>query len=254
VRALTLWGSPFGEVSPEIGKIVSEINLAVLGNYGHAGPMFVQFLLDNRARWDEWRSNYRDLIHDYEQWSEGNPYALRQAPLLATIHMASWLVHQAIELPWAESNPVEPVWDQIARETADADLAGAALRHVMGWAASNQDSFYCHGLWHGQRSPNQGWSGRWDYRQDLNGEIKESNWEWIGFSRGVLAQVLRDGGFDAESMTRTWFDRGWLKVSEEESGKRRREYKTRIGNTSSWVVAIRRTAIEGLDADGGSDV
>jgi len=254
VRAITLWGSPFGEVSPEIGKIVSKINLAVLGNYGHAGPVFVQFLLDNRALWGDWRSNYRDLIHDYEQWSEGNPYVLRQAPLLATIHMASWLVHQAIDLPLDDADPIAPVWDQITRETADADLAGAALRHVMGWAASNQDSFCCHGLWHGQRSPNQGWSGRWDYRQDLNGEIKESNWEWIGFFRGVLAQVLRDGGYDPEATVRTWFDRGWLKVSEEESGKRRREYKTRIGETNSWLVAILRTAIDGLDADAGSTV
>lgn len=254
VRAIILWGSPFGEVSPEIGKIVSEINLAVLGNYGHAGPMFVRFLLDNRAQWDDWRNNYRDLTRDYEEWSEGNPYTLRQAPLLATIRMAAWLVHQAIGLPWDDADPIAPVWDQITRETADADLAGAALRYVMGWAASNQNSFCCHGLWKSQRQPNQGWSGRWDFGQDLNGEIQESNWAWIGFCRGVLTQVLRDGGYDPESTVRTWFDRGWLKVSEEESGKRRREYKTRVGNTSSWVVAILRTAIDGLDADTGSTV
>ncbi|MCY2987631.1 MAG: DUF927 domain-containing protein [Planctomycetota bacterium] len=247
VRAMTLWGSPFGEISPDVGKIVSEINLAVLSNYGHAGPIFVQFLLDNRAQWDDWRSVYRDLVRDYEHFSEGNPYARRQAPMLATIHMASWLVHQAIELPWDAGDPIEPVWDQIARETSDADRAGAALRHVMGWAASNQNAFYCQK--HYRRQPNQGWAGRWDYRHEVQGEIQESNWEWIGFSRGVLTQVLCDGGFDAESMTRTWFDRGWLKVTEEASGKCRREYKTRIGNTSSWVVAIRRTAIEELDAE-----
>ncbi len=249
VRAIILWGSPFGEVDPEIGKIVSEINLAVLSNYGHAGPIFVQFLLDNRAQWDDWRSNYRDLIREYEQWGEGNPYTLRQAPLLATIRMASWLVHQAIELPWNDTDPIAPVWDQITRETADADLAGAALRHVMGWAASNQNTFFCSGLWHSQGSANRSWSGRWDYRQDLHDESQESNWEWIGFCRGVLVQVLRDGGYDAESTVRTWFDRGWLKISEEASGKRRQEYKTRVGSTSSWVVAIRRTAIEELDAE-----
>src|SRR5262249_15857607 len=54
-RTLELWGSPFGQKNKQTGVIVRKLNRAVKRNYGHAGPLFVQYVLKNRAKWGDWR-------------------------------------------------------------------------------------------------------------------------------------------------------------------------------------------------------
>ena len=57
---LGLWGSPFGNAE-NAGQLVVTTREQLEFNYGHAGPRFVEYLLNNRqiaARWIEW---YREL-------------------------------------------------------------------------------------------------------------------------------------------------------------------------------------------------
>ena len=76
-RVLTLWGSPFETVDEATGILVTRIDLAVRENYGHAGPEFVQHLLDNRADWPKYRSKHGEHKRYYAEKAKGDPGAAR---------------------------------------------------------------------------------------------------------------------------------------------------------------------------------
>src|SRR5262249_6773175 len=71
-RVLTLWGGPFGKVSASSALLVNSLSVGTQAHYGHAGPRLVNFLLDNRPRWGEWRARYASLKADYRARAQGN--------------------------------------------------------------------------------------------------------------------------------------------------------------------------------------
>jgi uncharacterized protein (DUF927 family) len=50
-RCLEIRGAPFGDTSQETATVVNQLNAAIKGNYGHAGVMFVQWLVRHRNAW-----------------------------------------------------------------------------------------------------------------------------------------------------------------------------------------------------------
>lgn len=245
-RVLSLWGSPFGASSPQMGKRARAINEAIKENFGHAGPQFVQFILDNREEWEGWRQEYREELRKFEELTEGNPFAARMAPHFAAIATAAWLAHEALDLPWEYEDPIEPLWDELVQEAGEADRAAAALRHVMDWAYAHQDEFF--GRSPMDREPTRGWAGRWDSEQDNDAEFPKHNppdkkWEWIGFIPARLTEILREGHFESESIIRAWQDQQWLKVTPEATGICRRMYTGRESDPkgsprTSWPSSV----------------
>ena len=241
-RVLTIWGSPFGETSEATGKIVRRLNEQVVRHHGHAGPRAVQYLLDIRSDWDARRTVYRDSVKEYETLAANNQFAARMAPHFAAIKMAAWLAHEALDLPWAFSDPIKPLWNELVEGAKDADRSAAALRYIRDWANGHQEEFF--GRNKENRQPHGGWAGRWNKNVPLpeQGDDQE-NWPWIGFIPARLRAVLKEGGFEPESVVRTWRDDKSLAVTKEKK-KTRFEVKARVGEATPWLIAVTRAAFE----------
>lgn len=237
-RVLELWGSPFGQADAAMAQVVNAINDGVLTNYGHLGPRFVRFLVDNRPRWPEWREQYRELRQQYAQRPGGNSVSARMAAHLAAIELTARLVHEAVEMPWEYENVVEGLMPELTAEAPEADRAAAALRHVMSWVHSHRQEFYANA---GSQAPHQGWAGKWQF----DGVNRVQAEGFIGFFPHKLDEVLQEGGFEPEAIKRLWYDRNWLKVTPE-----KRQYRTRVGSDLGYLVAVKREAIEAVEAPG----
>jgi hypothetical protein len=246
-RVLSFWGSPLGEVSPEMRRRVGELNRCVRDNYGHAGPRFIKCILGDRDNWPAWRHCYDTWLAGYEgeDWAGDNAIAGRMASHFAALTVTSHYVHQALELPWEWTNPVRPVFDELVGNSGDADVAANALNLAVDWAVAHRQHFYDrHAASSGQ--PQSGWVGRWDK------DGTSAAWSWIGMFPHVLEKVLREGGFDFDATLRTWKERGWIEVDGDDGGRRRNTKRAQVGESLARVIAIRREAIDALHCDAGA--
>jgi hypothetical protein len=250
-RVLELWGGPFGEKSKVTGATVRTLNRSIKRNYGHAGPAFVRFLLKKREQWKEWRTDYVNLVKQYEDKAGDNAFAGRLADHFAAIRLTAQRVHEAIELPWKYADPIKPLWNELVREAGQADRSAAALRYVMAWAVAHQADFYHKRAGDDEhRQPSGGWAGVWPPEKvtvPVPGNNKPATWAFIGFVPKKLESVLADGGFDMEATVRTWQGRKWLEVTKDE-GVVRTRLKVKIGSRSGWVIAIKHQAVDEAEA------
>ncbi len=235
-RTLEIWGSPFGEADGGTAKLINKFNDGIRQNYGHAGPRFVRYLLDHQDEWSAWRDRCHQYRSCYEQRSTGNAIAYRLASPLALIRLAAELASEADVLPWNMTDPVEPLWDDLMAETAQADQAIAALRFTNGWAIAHSAEFWGrhHGVHDSARPPSAGWAGQWD-----------TNGLHIGFMPHRLQEILTRERYDADAILRTWADRGWLKTTSDGSGRKPRpKVRGKIKSDRPWLVGILQTAID----------
>lgn len=233
-RIFTLWGSPFGDTNAVMARTARQLKAALCENYGFAGPALVHYVLDNRNHWDEWRRIYRDYLGQYEGRAGDDPVVCRMAEPLAAIAVTAQIAHSAMQLPWAFSDPILPLWSVWTAEASDANRSAAALEYAVGWARSHQQSFFGRGR-SATSQPLGGWAGYWN----LNGA-------WIGFMPEQLEKVLRAGGFNFAATLRIWGDRRWI-LRDNSSGKLR--HRTRIGGEQPWVIAITQEAIREVEGD-----
>lgn len=247
-RVLELWGSPFGATDAGTGKVVRQITSGVQRNFGHAGPRFVEFVLGRRDEWPEWRKRFRRFNQAYIERAGDHAFAGRMGEHFGALHLAAELVHEALDLPWGFTDPIEPLWDDLTREAAGADRAAAALQHVYSWASANFQQFIGRNSSDRWSPPAKGWAGVWYATGDVNPAAKRTAWHVLAFYPHQVDAVLREGGFEPDPTIRTWFDRGWLKTSKEGGGTRRSRYKMKVDGESVWMVAIKYEAVESLQA------
>ena len=76
-------------------------------------------------------------------------------------------------------------------------------------------------------------------------------WAWIGFFRPRLCEILREGGFEAESTIRSWKDEGWLATDSSHDGQSRCTKKARVGKdkSSAHLIAISQAAYKTVDME-----
>ncbi len=244
-RTIALWGSPFGVFSPASGETARQFDEQIKANFGQAGPRFVEFVMTNFDRWEAWRTQHKTFVDEYTSWAQSvnNQFAARLAPSLAAIAVASRITHECFAFEFAWTDPIEPLWHQIASASAEADQARAALEVTFDWAVANQKSFDCDGT---NELPHGGYLGRWVRKLPVPSDDTEEvvqgaeNWPWLGILTNNLENVLDEHGFDSDAVIRTWWDNGWLATNE--SG--RRTFKTRVGKQPDVrLIAIRRQAL-----------
>jgi len=235
-RVVTLWGNPFGINNEKTSYLIRKMRLALLENYGHAGPAFVKWLIDHKADWPEWKKHHHETsegIRDImlAQASEPSDISVfdRISVNLATIEMAAELAHQAMDFPWKYESPIAPMLHLAIGGITMADREVEALKHVISVAMANRNKFLA-----GENTkdePNSGWMGYWDphYR-----------WDYIAFYQHALEKLLRDEGYEPRSTFNRWLESGWLKVDKDKKRFATKIYKV---DGAPRMVTIKRDAI-----------
>ena len=233
-RVLTVWGSPFSATNEKTANDVNFINEAVRENYGHAGPLFVQFILRNRQQWTAWKDIFKGWEVYYRSLAGDNSVASRYSSYLAIIRLTVELVHIAGISTWGKTDPTMQLYAELTKESDDADVAARALVLLKSWASSHQTEFWGRHIVDTNgvvRPPAQGWAGAWQEGDD---------WEFIGFLPDRLNKILKEMEFDANAVRRTWNDRERLL----RDGENKPRKQVRIFSEQSRVVAIKREAFD----------
>ncbi len=238
-RAVTLWGSPFGKTDEETGLFVSNINRLIKQNHGHAGRLWIEYILKNRQFWPEWKSAYQANIEKYAKLAGNNSIAARVSEFIAVLATVIPIAQEALPGIRTDIDPeaiVNPIWASALAVADDSDRATVALRVLYSWAATNQSSFWGrHQEFDGDpRPPNGGWAGSW----------KRENWEFIAFDTGKAKRILKDEGFDVESILKTFKDRDWLSTDRSGRGK-----NVRIQDVPTTCYCIRKSIIDKIIGD-----
>ena len=233
-RVLEVRGLPFSGAGEKERKLVTELDLAVKANYGHAGPEFIRYLVKNRDKWDYLPDIYQEAVARYSS-AASTPEGGRLAHYIAAIDVAAEFVNAVFDFNWNPRDRLEALWPQIAGEAEDAAGAERALEEVLAWANSNADSFHQGPVRVGSpRAPARRWSGRWDRANEA--------WEAINFYPHVVKGILTEFGFSPAEILFAWRERGWLITRSDK--KRRYTRQFRIDGRPVEVISIARKAIE----------
>jgi putative DNA primase/helicase len=240
-RVLEIHGHPFDRADEETATLVHKLNLDLKTHFGYAGLLFVKWLVENRSLWEELAETYRILVVQFSAMLPADHSRInvavvnRLAHAAAAIHLASICAHAAIDdLPCGLEDPLEGIWNDIVAATGEASGEERALRHVISWAHSRQETF--RGRHRPQSGVNGSWSGRWD---------RADNWAFIAFYPHVLKQLLADFEYEPESILAGWKERGWLDVGP----SRGFDKSTRVGKLNPFLIVIRREAIDAIESE-----
>lgn len=240
-RVLSLWGTPLGDqVSAEAASTAQEVVDQTLNeNYGHAGPQVVQWLCNNKDKWDALKTKYIDVATRVRQ-EFTSAAASRLAKVIGLLDTASYVAHKANCLPW-EWTPLldDPAICGLLRSalehaTKAADHATQAWRHILSYAESRPSQWIEYGVdpqkepepppkpQHDLPSTPGGWYPRSDPRSDPRPEPasrarKEPLTGWLGWVSddcfmwfpSQLKRALKDSQYaeETETILRKWRDR-----------------------------------------------
>ena len=202
-RVLTLKGPPLGPQSAENAKAAMSLRSDLMANYGHLGPKIVQYLVNNRHRWDEIRTRYWQVRDSYVMSAGDDGVAARLAVYVAVLDVASSIIH-SLGVPKPEVDPMKTLWSFVVEGSQDADRPTEAIRDLHGWAVANQTRFWGRHEADSKdgtpRVPHGGWAGAWP-----NGESGQLS---------VLPVIVRDlldrWNYDVTSVIESWSRRGWI--------------------------------------------
>lgn len=213
MRVLPIEGQPFERADIATGKIVENLNMAIRQNYGLAGRVFIQRLIENKAHWPEIRAEYRRRVENYIN-SASNEKAGRLAAYAAAVAQAGTLAHTYLDLPFAFDDPLAKMWDSISGEADDPLGSKKAMRFVISWANQNEHRFdgrLDRNRDGGDLTPSAGIVGKWDDGEDF---------ESIAILPHVLETLLKEQKYHPEAIFREWAERGWLDTKDEPEKKR----------------------------------
>jgi putative DNA primase/helicase len=206
MRCFSIHGYPFNTKDQATLKLVSELNTALQLHYGHAGPLFVQWLSRNRRRVPLWEETHAQFKQKFMS-QVSDEAAFRLSDYAALIKVTAELVHQALDLPWALPEAIpQDLWTSIVQEASGAAGDHRALRHVLSWAYAHQEAFegrHLRDVKDGSpKPPPGGWAGVWP-----KGEK-----QLLALLPHVLDRVLEEGHFDPTAIKEAWRENGWLEL------------------------------------------
>lgn len=223
-RCLAVEGLPFGGT----GQATSErVQITVMDNHGHLGPMVVQHLLSQRNEWsvlaERWK-RLRTQISEKQTGADG-----RGSAYLATLMLAGLVVEEAAGLKLRESVMVEAErWAAAAAKSADRPLE--ALRWVWSWLDQHHRSV---------AKP----------REDLSEACLSDGRELIaiwprdrppGVIVPALARDMARDGYALADVQGEWIRRGWMEP------ERR---KMSANGSRIWVHAFTPAAVAAVDGE-----
>jgi putative DNA primase/helicase len=228
-RVIPIKGSPFGQSDSVTRKVVDELNRQVRENHGHAGPVWMRWIIDHMPEWPSWKERYDAIRYRFDDTFGA---ASRLADACALISLTGELVHEALKLTWNYCDPLGQLWETIAEEFNEIDVGVRALREVYEVAVANPGRFYCKG----KHPISENCYGAWDY--------DEQWWQSLNFIPSVLKARLNDLGYRSEEILQNWREKGWLVLDHENYNPRHT-----LGTARTRLISIHRTAIMGVVGD-----
>lgn len=238
VRALVLHGAPFGQPSQETADQIRDLMKVVHSNYGHAGPMFVRWVLENIHRLPSWVEQYEAFVMEHRIGAGASGPLNRVAPFLAFFDLVETLAHQAGVLPWEpgeKSLITGETYEDIAEGVQDADRPKDAIHYVVARASSLRSQFYDH-YKPAKAVPHDGWIGRWDSEPGEGVVRRGRPFTGVAIYRHVLVRWLETMKFDVEGTIRAWRADGHLRL--EPANPKQFEMQVRIDNIRNRAVVL----------------
>lgn len=208
MRVISLPGSPFA--SNRLGKLVRSVQGTIREHHGHAGPLFVRFVLERRDEWPEWRRQYQERVNEIAALFPPGPKNVsdRLATYLAGVETAGKLAIAALGLTGDPEAHMREIVQSLVGVAEEADYGQRAMDYLVDQILGNQHAF--EGATVLDRSPAQGYLGIW--RDD-----------YVALYPSKLEELLQRGGYSYKSAVRSWVERGWLR---------------RSGRTHTWPVSV----------------
>lgn len=203
-RAIEFSGSAFQKHSPVFKEQVMAI---IFENYGHAGRTFVEYLLANRERWDEWRKAFREGIADtMKQLEDGAPgmdtKLTRKIPYFVAVQVAARIASEALDLAITPSEidalVADVATDQVTK-TESAPYYEKAMDALRDWVADNKHQLWVVGETRNEADSSRGIIGLWNVSKGF-----------MGITRSNVDAILQKRGFDMKRCVNEWKDVGYL--------------------------------------------
>ncbi|MBX7103013.1 MAG: DUF927 domain-containing protein [Gemmataceae bacterium] len=238
-RQLELTSAPFPQTTNS-GVMAKSLQAALVDHHGHVGPVWVQWLIDNSHRHDEFRTRYSQIRQNFVVSAGRDNIAGRRADNLAVIRLAAELAHEALEFEWLASDPTAPLLEELNRATHDADVGQVAIERFISWFGAHQDSFVLRENWN--REVN-GFVQR--FREEPSGQIVAINVHVEQFNR-----VMGELGYDPALVQRIWRERTFTTCN---SNRTTRLMRTTEPSGSFRFISINARGIQaGLNIDTGN--
>jgi len=244
-RVLSITGKPMGIGMKEGGAAAEKLTAMLQEHYGHLGRRLMHYLVSVADQHEALREVWRETRDQYAAVAR-TAVSRRHAGNLATLHLASTIVHESLGVPYPEEDPMGFALEAVMRIETEKDRPHAAFIELIGWCAANQNRFW--GRHEADREgtarvPGKGWAGSWDSRDD---------WSMVSIMPHVIREVLEPIGYQAEEVLDRWAERGWLVNAElTRSGKTAKSRTTvvRIHGAPMRVYQFPRSMVDAHVAD-----
>lgn len=203
-RAIEFSGSAFQKHSPVFKELVMAI---IFENYGYAGRDFVEHLLANRERWDEWRKAYRDGITDTMKQIEDGGQVMdtkltRKIPYFVAVQVAARIASEALDLA-ITSDEIDALVADVAvdqvTKTESAPYYEKAMDALRDWVAVNKSQLWIVGETRNEADSSRGIIGLWNVSKGF-----------MAITRSDVDAILQKRGFDLKRCVNEWKDVGYL--------------------------------------------
>jgi len=207
-RVLSLWGSPFGGESNEIAARINNCRMIIEGNYGHAGPMFVEYVVSNKDKWKPWRDEIIALsamIRDRLNKDKRIPKGLldRSARIVALLQVTANIADRCVSLPWACPNIIEDLYPSLTDNATQSNREAEAFQWVMSRVAASPGRIVDSTTEYESQHGNVSLLGvQSDYIDDC----------YVAVFDSALVTELKSGGYNPQATIRIWRENGWART------------------------------------------
>lgn len=199
-RVLAYWGSPFGDLPNP--AMVKKTERVLAKTYGHVGPLFVEWLLDNQDEWDSFKARYEDLCR-YLMAEMPSNIESRVAGYVALTWLTAEIYHRAFPGYYPKEfhaqDTLLPLFKEISEEIKGVSLWERALIAVKGWVDSNEPSFAK------DASSMDTLPGNEVFVREYYGIFRTNgDQDQVALFTHKLKKFLKDEGFPFESVLKVW--------------------------------------------------
>lgn len=230
-RTLEITNNPLNTESE--GDAVLELERLCKANFGHAGPRWVQWLIQKKDYWPKWRLAYQERRDAWKKVATSGAEG-RLLDNLATLDLTWLLAEECLGLGLEDPLRTKTVggkfvFEELVDEVQDVVGTEAAIEELATWYIGNRrhvhnaplgDAVLTH-----QPSAMYGWYGYYGVN------VKDSPDVYIGLSPKPVDDFLKSRNLQPRVCLRAWRDAGILLTNKSEPQRMARKAYTREGDT-----------------------